>query len=161
VVKDKLLMSPVPGMSLTTEPSSRPWEQAPKLTKLSEVVDHYAERLSDGAVIESIMLGLKEDVPVYELAEALTKIEMMNGMHSPDTAVLVTPVVVELIITLAELNDVGFVITKEDRDQMTTVDESIVKSAISEVTAANKMRKTDEEPVVEQKKGLMSRGNKE
>ena len=150
MVKDKLLMSPVPGMSLTTEPSSRPWEQAPKLTKLSE-----------GAVIESIMLGLKEDVPVYELAEALTKIEMMNGMHSPDTAVLVTPVVVELIITLAELNDVGFVITKEDQDQMTAVDESIVKSAIAEVTAANKMRKTEEEPVVEQKKGLMSRGNKE
>ena len=161
MVNDKLLMSPVPGMSLTTGPSSRPWEQAPKLTNLSEVVDHYAERLSEGAVIESIMMGLKEDVPVYELAEALTKIEMMNGIHSPDTAVLVTPVVVELIITLAELNDVGFVITKEDRDQMTTVDEDIVKSAISEVTAANKMRKTDEEPVVEQPKGLMSRGNKE
>ncbi len=160
MVNDKLLMAPVPGMSLTTEPNSRPWEQPPQLTKLSEVVNHYAERLSEGAVVDSIMQALKEDVPVYELSEGLTKIEMMNGVHSPDTAVLVTPVVVELIVALAELNDVGYIMTAADKVQMTKVDEGIVKSAIGEVIKANKTRKTDEEPVMEKKNGLMSRGNK-
>ena len=161
MVNDKLLMSPVPGMSLTTEPASRPWEQPPKLTKLSEVVNHYSEKLTDPAIVDSIMQAMKADVPVYDLAQALTKIEMMNGVHSPDTAVMVTPVVVELVVTLAELNDVGYVMTAEDKVQMTTVDKDLVKAAIEEVTKANEMRKNNEEPAMEQKKGLMSKGNKE
>lgn len=158
---DKLLMAPVPGMSLTTEPGSRPWEQPPKLTKLSEVVDHYAGKFTDPQIVNAVMDGLKQDIPVYELAQSLTKIELMNGVHSPDTAVLVAPVVAELIITLADLNDVGYVITTEDKQQMTTVDKDIVKSAIVEVTKANEASKTEEEPVALPKKGLMSKGNKE
>ena len=160
MVNDKLLMSPVPGMSLTTEPGSRPWEQPPQLTKLSEVVDYYSNKFTDPEIVESVMQGLKADIPVYELAQSLTQIEMMNGIHSPDTAVLVTPVVVELIVTLADLNDVGYVKTSEDKVEMTTIDKDLVKSAIKEVSEADKMRKA-EEPTEEPKKGLMSRGNKE
>jgi len=83
----------------------------------------------------------------------------MNGMHSVDTGILATPVIVELMITLADLNDVGYVITQEDKKQMSKVDEKIVKKAIKEVSAAEKER-ISEEPAAPEPKGLMAKGVK-
>ena len=160
MVKDKLLVAPIPGMSLTTEPGSRPWEQPPQLVKVSEVVAHYADRLTEPKVVDSILDALRNDVPVYEMTMGLVKYEMMNGIHSPDTGMLAAPVIVEMIITLAELNDVGYVITAKDKEQMTKVDEAVVKKAIAEVSDAEKMRMKEEEPVVVEQKGLMAKGAK-
>lgn len=159
MVKDKLLMQPVPGMSLTTEPGSRPWEQPPQLVKLSEVVEYYSDKLTDPEVVDSVLDAMRNDVPVYELTSGLTKYETMNGTHSVDTAILATPVIVEMLTTLAELNDVGYVITKEDKQQMTKIDDKIVRRAIKEVSDAEKERMT-EKPVVPEKKGLMAKGVK-
>ena len=159
MVKDKLLMSPVPGMSLTTEPGSRPWEQPPRFVKLSEVVQHYADRLTDPALVDSLLNALRNDVPIEELVNGMTKYEIMQGTHSVDTAILVSPVVIELVITLAELNDVGYVITTEDKKQMNKVDEKLVKKAIKEVGDAEKQR-ISEEPAMPEPKGLMAKGVK-
>ena len=159
MVKDKLMLAPVPGMSLTTEPGSRPWEQPPQLNKLSEVVEYYSDKMTDPQIIDSILGALKNDVPVYELATSLTKYETMNGIHSVDTGILATPVIVELMTTLADLNDVGYVITKEDKQQMSKIDEKIVKKAIKEVSTAEKER-LSEEPAAPEPKGLMAKGVK-
>ena len=38
---EDFLEAPIPGMSLTTEPGSVPWEQPPQLVTIQQVADFY------------------------------------------------------------------------------------------------------------------------
>lgn len=152
-----LLDSPIPGMSLTKEPGSRPWESPPQLTELYEVVDYYTERLTDPELVDSLLDAFSKDAPIYETTKGLINTSVMRGVHSVDTGMLVLPVVVEMLITLAELNDVGYIIEQADKDRMTSVDPMTAKKAIEEVKQAE-MQRQEEPAQSPMKKGLMARG---
>ena len=152
-----LLDASIPGMALTKEPGSRPWENPPQLTELYEVVDYYTERLTNPELVDSLLDAFSKDAPIYETTKGIVNTSVMRGVHSIDTGMLVLPVVVEMLITLAELNGVGYIIEQADKDRMTSVDPKTAKKAIEEVKQAEMQRQ--EEPAPEpMKKGLMSRG---
>ncbi len=158
MAKTNLLTAPVPGMSLTTSPGARPWESPPQLTKLSEVVDYYTDRFTDPEIVDSVLEAIRNDAPLYEMTKGLVNGGVMKGIHSIDTGMLVVPVVVEMMKTLAELNDVGYVIEQADKDKMMSVDKRVAKAAINEVKMAEQGR--IEEPMEEpMPKGLMARGD--
>ena len=157
MAKPNLLQAPVPGMSLTSEPGGRPWEKPPQLNKLSEVVDYYTEKLIDPETVDSMLDAIRNDAPLYEMTKGLVNVGVMQGIHSVDTGMLVVPVVVEMLKTLAELNDVGYVIEQADKDKMASVDKRVAEAAIKEVKTAEQQR--TETPVEEpMPKGLMARG---
>lgn len=148
-------VAPVPGMSLTTEPKSRPWESPPQMTKVSEVVNFYSERLSNPDLMYSILDAVKKGIPIHDIALSMTKVSVMNGKHTVDTGMIVSPVITEMIKAVADLNDVGYVLTQEDTESTTTVSKALATEAIREVKASAKEVKE------EQKTGLMSRGKKD
>lgn len=154
MVESSLLTVPVPGMSLTTEPGSRPWENPPQLVKISEVVAHYADKFTEPALIDSLLEALKQDAPVVDIVNGLMKYSVMQGIHSVDTMMIVSPVVVEMVKTIAELNDVGYVLTSEDKNNRGKVDDKIAKQAIAEVKASQKAM-IEEKP---KRLGLMAKG---
>jgi hypothetical protein len=156
MAKPNLLTAPIPGMSLTTEPGSRPWEQPPQLVKLAEVVDFYTDKFTNPELIDSILDMARNDFPLYDLAKGVVKTNAMKGIHSIDTGILVVPVVVEMMKTLAELNDVGYVIERKDKDKAMSVDRKVAEAAIKAVKTAEQQR--IEEVPEETPKGLMSRG---
>lgn len=162
MAKVDLINAPVPGMSLTTEPGNRPWEQPPQLTKLSEVVDYYTERLMDPELVDSLMDAVSNDAPIYETVMGLVNYSVMKGVHSVDTGVIVSVVVVEMIKALAELNGIGYVVTQKDKEKMSKVDSKIARDAIKEVTqaATNKSMTKEEVPEEVVSRGLMSKGAK-
>lgn len=149
-------VAPVPGMSLTTEPKSRPWESPPQMTKVSEVVNFYSERLSNPDLMYSILDAVKKGIPIHDIALSMTKVSVMNGKHTVDTGMIVSPVITEMIKAVADLNDVGYVLTQEDTESTTTVSKALATEAIREVKASAKEVKEEE-----QKTGLMSRGKKD
>ena len=151
-------VAPIPGMSLTTEPKSRPWESPPQMTKVSEVVDFYSERLSNPELMYAILDAVKKGIPIHDISLSLTKVSVMGGKHTVDTGMIVSPVITEMIKAMADLNDVGYVLTQEDTESTTTVSKALATEAISEVKASAKEFKKEEE---EQKTGLMSRGKKD
>lgn len=150
-------VAPVPGMSLTTEPKSRPWESPPQMTKVSEVVNFYSERLSNPELMYSILDAVKKGIPIHDISLSLTKVSVMGGKHTVDTGMIVSPVITEMIKTMADLNDVGYTLTQEDAESTTTVSKALAAEAIREVKASAKEFKKEEE----QKTGLMSRGKKD
>ena len=157
MAKTNLLQAPIPGMSLTTEPGARPWESPPQLSKLSEVVDYYTERFTEPELVDSMIDTIRNDAPLYEMTRGIVNTGVMKGIHSIDTGMLVVPVVVEMLKTLAELNDIGYVIEQADKEKMTSVDKSIAEAAIKQVKEAEQQR--TEEPEEElMPKGLMARG---
>ena len=152
--------APIPGMSLTTEPKSRPWESPPKMTSLSEVVDYYSERLSDPTVIGPLLRIVKKGVPIHDLSMGFTKVGLMQGLHTVDVGVLASPVITEIIKTAAELNDVDYVLTMEEADSKNTIDRDVAEDAFEMIQTSGLEEKIlDEEPEV--KTGLMARGKKD
>ena len=162
MAKTDFINAPIPGMSLTTEPGNRPWEQPPQLTKLSEVVDYYTDRFTDAELIDSILDAVSKDAPIYETVMGLINYSVMRGVHSIDVGMLVSPIVVEMIKTLAELNDIGYVVTQSDKEKLFKIDKRIAQAAIDEVKQAEQQRLSPQEEVepVKESRGLMSKGVK-
>lgn len=150
-------IAPIPGMSLTTEPKSRPWESPPQMTKVSEVVDFYSEKLSNPELMYSILDAVKKGIPIHDISLSMTKVSVMNGRHTVDAGVLVSPVITEMIKTMADLNDVGYSLTQEDVESTTTVDKTIAANAIRNIKESVKEIKEEEK----QTTGLMARGKKD
>lgn len=106
--------APIPGMSLTTEPGSRPWEQPPQYTTVMETADHYIENLFSPDGIDLIVAASEMGSSALDIAEKLTMSGASRGVHSVDVGVTVSPILVEVIKTVANFTDVELPIGDED-----------------------------------------------
>jgi hypothetical protein len=140
-------------MSLTTEPGNRPWEQPPKFTEVGEVIDFYSDKITTAEVMDNIATLLEEGMPALNIANVLIKNGLMIGVHSVDTGFLATPVVVELIKSIAAIYDIGYVESMDDVQEMTEMPTKMVKEVVEE--ARTKMKEVVKEPT---SRGLMSKG---
>jgi hypothetical protein len=84
----------------------------------------------------------------------MVKMGLMKGYHTVDTGFLVTPIIAEIIITLAELNDVPYHMTAEDVGKQDRVSPIIIRELIDE---AKKKTEANPEAKIE-RKGLMAKG---
>lgn len=106
--------APIPGMSLTTEPGSRPWEQPPQYTTVMETADHYIENLFSPDGIDLVVTASEMGSSALDIAEKLTMSGASRGVHSVDVGVMVSPILVEVIKTVANFTDVELPIGDED-----------------------------------------------
>lgn len=148
------LTAPIPGMSLTVEPGSVPWEQPPQYVTLDDVASFYSDKLDNPEAIFELMALLDKGIPILTIVNTMIKTSIMKGYHTVDTGFLVTPVIVEIIKTLADLNDVPYKVTAEDAAKERTVSPAIIKQLINE--AKKKVEKSPE--AVVERKGLMAKG---
>jgi hypothetical protein len=154
---EEFLEAPIPGMSLTTEPGNSPWEQPPQLVTIQQVADFYINKLTeDEDAINKTLDAIEQGVPLQALADGAITFNMMKGIHTVDVGFLVMPIIVELFITLAELNDIKYFITPEDRVKGKVLDRDLVEKIV------NSSEETTEEAIqslAPVTKGLMSKGN--
>ena len=129
------LHQPIPGISLTGAPGNAPWEQPPKYASLDEVVDYYSDRLVDEGMIGDVIDVIKRDVPLLTIAEGMIRAGIMEGMHTIDAGMLVKPILVELMIALAEIYGVKYVIQAEDMQTLRTMPIDAIEKVVSESVA--------------------------
>jgi hypothetical protein len=146
--------APIPGQSLTGEPGTFPWEKPPQYVTIDDVASFYSEKLDNPEAIYELMDLLEKGIPILTIVNTMIKASLMKGYHTIDTGFLVTPVVVEIIKTLAELNDVSYKVSAEDVAKERSVSPTIIKQLIAE--AKNKVEKSPE--AVVERKGLMAKG---
>lgn len=134
-----------------------PWEQPPQLVTIQEVADFYINKLTeDQEAIDKTLDAIELGVPLQSLANGAIMFNMMKGIHTIDVGFLVMPILVELFITLAELNDIEYSMTPEDRIKGKVLDRSLVEKIV------NSSEETTEEAIqslAPVSKGLMSKGN--
>jgi hypothetical protein len=154
-VANKLPSYTIPGNSLTKEPGNWPWEQPPMFVELADVVDYYTEKLTTNESVNVITKSLETNISVVELTNVMIKAGVMQGIHSIDSAMLAFPVIAEMIKTIADISDVGYVESDEDFKKATELDESVyielIKDSQAKVEAAI-------DKAVMPRKGLMSKG---
>jgi hypothetical protein len=146
--------APIPGQSLTVEPGSVPWEQPSQYVTIDEVASFYSNKLDNPEAIFELMSLLEKGIPILTVVNTMVKTSIMKGYHTVENAFLVTPIIVEIIKTLADLNDVTYTITAEDVAKKNTVNPAIIKQLIDE--AKKKVEKSPE--AIVERKGLMAKG---
>jgi hypothetical protein len=152
-MKPDFLHQPIPGISLTGAPGNAPWEQPPKYVSLDEVVDYYSDRLVDEDMITNVISVIKRDVPLLSIAEGMIRMGVMEGMHTIDAGMLVKPVLVELMIALAEIYGVKYVIQAEDMQTLRTMPIEAIEKVMAETV-------TQMQEVKEETGGLIARRKK-
>jgi len=107
---------PVPGMSLTKELGNRPWQQPSQYSSVEEALPFYIERLVDPRFAGDYISVIEAGMPLAHIADTLQIGAVMNGVHSIDTGILITPIVIELLITLSEQAGIDYNIGFEEDD---------------------------------------------
>lgn len=155
----KFLDAPIPGQSLTTEPKSRPWEQPPKYTTTEEALSFYIPRLSDAELMAPMVDAIEDGTTVVAVADMIQSSGVMSGLHTLDVGLMISPVLVELLVTQAQLADIEYKIGTEKSDKP---DSSLVRKAVDKSSESYFDESTEEEVMVEEtpeveSEGIMSR----
>jgi len=154
--------APIPGQSLTAELGSRPWQSKPQYSTVDEAIKYYMNRLTSDEFMDQVLDVLEMGVSVVDIADSIQTASVMEGLHTIDVGVLVSPVIAEMIMFIAD-NVTGLdnpekdkvspakisKIIKELREEM---DEKEMDEEETEVTDTEEEMSIQEEP-----KGLMSR----
>lgn len=122
-----------PGISLTDNPRGMPWNTPPKLVKVSDVAQKYIDGLSSPEMLNSTLDSIETGVPLAALANAMMLTGVASNGHTIDAGVLVTPVIIEMLVTLAELHGVEYTVFPKDPDA-DIIPTRVIKSAMKKAT---------------------------
>ena len=107
--KQPEINAPIPGMSLTAPLGGRPWQQPPQMASVEEAIDYYVPKLMDREFVPELLTIIELGIPLTTIANSFQLASVMEGKHSIDVGILVIPVLVELMMTLADANEVEYV----------------------------------------------------
>lgn len=143
-----------PGISLTDKPKTTPWNTPPKMVNVSEIAQKYVDGLSSAEMLNSTLDAIETGVPLAALANAMMITGVASNVHTIDAGILVIPVIIEMLVTLAEIHNVEYTVFPKN------LDDDIVPDRVLNNAIKKAMQPVKEEqqpaPVVELS-GLMAR----
>lgn len=151
-IDPSFLAGPIPGMSLTTEPGNRPWENPPQMVTLEEVVSYYSDKLLNSDNTDLIVQVLESGISIESIAEHMTLSAVMDGLHTIDLSILVNPVIRELIKYVAEVNEIDYIESYEDAKEKDKLPRSQVSKIVKQ--EIKKSKKLPPEIMEVQKKAM-------
>ena len=155
--------APIPGQSLTSEPKNRPWRNPPQLDTVEDVMEYYLPRLSSPELAPRLLDVIERGIPLTSLAETIVTGGAMQGVHSIDVGILVSPILVEFMKGMAEIAEIEYNLGDKDKDEepdpqlITKTMEELDEKQRQIVKAGETMKGKPEEEEQEQPTGLMAR----
>lgn len=150
---------PIPGMALTHELGARPWQTPPEMSTFEEGLDFYVSRIVEPKNAARLLDIIETGIPLTAIAETLTLGGAMQGLHTIDVAVLVNPVLVELMEGLAKNADVKYTVGDTDGEELP--DDALLAKTMASLSEIDKEELKEEmdntEVEAEKPKGLMAR----
>ena len=153
------LSRPVPGQSLTAEFGARPWQSPAQFSTVEDAMPFYLERLDNPEMIKELLAVIETGVPLSTLASSMQLGGVLNGVHSIDVGVLITPVLIEIMKYLAEQTNTKYVLGDEKMEDVKP-SEGVLESAIQELHDSvpdMDAEQEDDEEMEEEPMGLMAR----
>ena len=152
-----------PGISWTAPEKSRPWQQPPQLVNIGEVVQRYMDGFSDPEVMSNAIDAIETKVPLSVMAQSIMLNHVSEGVHTMDMGILVMPVIIELLITFADLSKTDYTVFPDEIEKQNIIPLGIAKLAMKK--ALESMQKTVDKTIEEAQEtkpiGLMARKQKE
>jgi len=125
------MMAPIPGQSLTDEPSNFAWERPPEITDPNKAVVFHLDRLSEKPVAESVLFLMEYGYPTDVLARSMLTAAVGEGMHSIDVSLIIAPVVEEELGYMARTAGIDYKDTFEDDQTEDELQEERLRMLIS------------------------------
>jgi len=156
------LMSVPAGISWTAPEKSRNWQKPPKLVKITDVVKYYMAAISSEELASDILDVLETDIPLSVIAESMMLSHVSEGLHTIDAGILAMPIIMEMLKTVAILNNINTKDYASDFDKDEKVSNRVVKQAIAQVFKTIETPAAEVAPAEEavQPMGLMARKTK-
>lgn len=154
--------APIPGMSMTAPMGGRPWLKPPQFATVEESLEFYFAKFADKEFVPELLTIIELGVPLTTIANSFQLASVMEGKHSVDVGILVIPVIVEMMMAIAEANDVEYVsgMSREKEKDLSNAEIALAKKKglfdkkVERPTKKEEEEKsTKEEPMM----GLMSR----
>jgi len=101
--------APIPGMSMTAPMGGRPWLKPPQFATVEQSLEFYFAKFSDKEFAPELLTVIELGVPLTTIANSFQLASVMEGKHTVDVGILVIPVLVEMMMAMAEANDVEYV----------------------------------------------------
>lgn len=159
--------APIPGQSLTAEVGSRPWQSPPKYATIEQALEYYIPRITSEDMYDDLLDILELGVPITSLADTIQSAGVMQGLHSVDVGVLITPVIIEMLAYIGDEAEIEYDLGMQKRLDEDKISDS--KIALAMKAMRNKMpeavaeaNEEQDEPVEEpamapEPTGLMAR----
>jgi hypothetical protein len=120
--------------------------------------------MQDDSFVKQLVGVLESGVPVTTLANTIQLAGVMEGRHSVDTGMLVIPVLMEMIMLIADKADIKYN-SGMDKDNTEETKDTMIASVLEEMTQELEKKDTDEISDVEEQStetesepmGLMAR----
>ena len=151
--------APIPGQSLTAPMNGRPWLKPPQYNTVEETLDYYTTKIMDREFIPELLTIIELGVPLTTIANSFQLASVMEGKHTVDVGILVIPVLVEMMMAIAEANDVEYVsgMDREKEKDLSNAEIALAKKKGLFDKKANIPLKQEQPTKEEPMMGLMSR----
>mgnify|MGYP003132521793 CR=1 FL=1 len=101
-INEPSIDAPIPGMGMTHELGGRPWQMPPQHTTIEDALDFYIPRLTSKTSRRQLFDILEMGVPVTSVANSIQLSSVIEGKHTVDVGMLVTPIIMEFIMLMAD-----------------------------------------------------------
>ena len=157
-----LFEEPIAGESLTAEIGAFPWQRPPELSTVDETVLYYSDKLSEPRISNGFVAVLDSGVSVKTLVNTMVNNSVLNGIHTIDVGMLVTPVLLEILMYLGDAAGVVYATGLEEDKDNPVVKKAMMNKVLNKFRNKDVDVETTEEeiPIMEEPmppKGLMAR----
>ena len=157
--------APIPGMGMTHELGGRPWQVPPQHTTIENALDFYIPRLTAKKSRRQLFDTLEMGIPVTTIANSIQLSSVIEGKHTVDVGMLVTPIIMEFIMLMADEVNIKYEPGLKEVKKMrpSAIDlamNKIENKSIEGLNLGNQEEEVKQEPIEEEddeSKGLMSR----
>jgi hypothetical protein len=148
-----------PGISWTAPEKSRPWQQPPQLVNIGDVIQKYMDGFSDPEAMSNAIDALEGKVPLSVMAQSIMLNYVSEGVHTLDMGILVMPVLIELLVTFADLSKIDYIVFPDAIEKQNIIPLGIAKLAMKK--SLERIENTVEQVQETKPVGLMARKQKE
>jgi len=159
--KEPVFDAPIPGMHMTSELGSFPWQSPPQFVSIDEVIEHYTEKMSSEEFNDQLVEIMEMGIPLTTMANSIQLSGVMEGKHTVDTGMLVMPVLIEMMMLVGDSAKIKYN-TGLDNPEKGRVRESLLgslKEKLKNKEQKNNGFKEEQTEIIEKEKpqSLMSR----
>lgn len=160
------LDAPIPGQSLTAPLGDRPWQKPAKFPTPEQALEFYVDRISQDRQVEQLVDLLELGVPVDTLVDTMQLGGVMEGLHSVDVGIIITPALAEVIKQIGDRAEIDYTFSSEELENTVPTDSEIAVGIrhLNDKPKGVILKEKEEKPVVEeeevaeeQPRGLMAR----
>jgi len=116
-IQENLFQSAIPGQSLTDTPKNFPWERPAEMSDPEEAIKFHLENLNEPEVLEDVITLIELGYPLRALSESILTAATMNGKHSIDINLIISPIIYEQLKVIADEAGVPYKTGMEENER--------------------------------------------